>query len=315
MPGMVFLRSGSDAANQGLWIVQADGQLKQLSAKPNPRLSPDQTQALYGENGEIWLQDLATGKTTNLTRTKDKIEADYQWWPARPGVIVFHYQPAVDIQPMAGFLATAKTDGTNYLILDEEAGSNSPAALSSDGQSIAYDRAGQPWVYNLSGGNMPILPRTFTEKFRIAVNPAWSPDGKKIAWQFFGDQAGTDGWSEVALLDLNTNKVTLLHRYLILGGSDIGNYHLAWSPDGQWLAVADQAERTEDGKVSLWVMRPDGSEEHPIGGGDRPVWSPDSRMVAYSTKSGVHAVKTGEWNPFPITFPADALAIDWVTIQ
>jgi Tol biopolymer transport system component len=315
MPGLVYLRNGSGATNRGLWIVQANGQLKQLSTKSDPRLSPDQTQALYGDNGDIWLEDLATGKTANLTRTNDKVEADYQWWPARPGVIAFHYQPAGDIQPMAGYLATVKTDGTNYLVLDEEVGSNSPAALSADGQTIAYDRGGQPWVYNLTGGNMPILPKSFTEKFRIAVNPAWSPDSRKIAWQLFGDQAGEDGWSEVALLDLNTFGVTLLHRYIGHGGSDIGNYHLAWSPDGQWLAVANQAERTEDGKVSLWVMRTDGSEEHHIGGGDRPVWSPDGRTVAYYTKNGVYAVKVGDWNPFPIMLPGDALVIDWVTVK
>jgi hypothetical protein len=315
MPGMVFLRSGSDAANRGLWIVQADGQLKQLSTKPDARLSPDQTQVLYGENGEIWLQDLATGKTTNLSRTKDKVEMDYQWWPARPGVIVFHYQPATDLQPMAGYLATVKTDGTNYLVLDQEVGSNSPAALSSDGQTIAYDRGGQPWVYNLSGGNMPILPKSFTEKFRIACNPAWSPDGQKLAWQLFGDQAGTDGWSAVAVLDFNTLHMSLIHRYTIIGGSDIGNYHLAWSADGQWLAVVNQAERSEDGRTSLWIMRSDDSEEHHIGAYDRPVWNPDGRMVAYRTQDGVSAVKVGEWNPFPITLPADALVIDWVTVK
>jgi hypothetical protein len=60
-------------------------------------------------------------------------------------------------------------------------------------------------------------------------------------------------------------------------------------------------------------MRTDGSEEHHIGGGDRPVWNPDGRTAAYYTKNGVYAVKVGEWNPFPITLPADALVIDWVT--
>lgn len=271
LPGLVYLRSGNGAENQGLWIVKADGQLQQLSAKSNPRLSPDQKQVVYSENGDLWLTDLATGRNINLTRTNDKVETDYQWWPARPGIIVFHYQLKINIQPMAGYLATVKTDGMNYLVIDDQIGSTSPAALSPDGQSIAYDRAGVPWVYNFSGGNMPLPPKSFQEKFRIAANPVWSPDSRKIAWQLFGDQAGTDGWSAVAVFDWDTLQVTLLHRYTLLGGGDIGNYHLAWSPDGKWLAASDQAELAPDGKASLWVMRPDGSEEHHIGGGDRPV--------------------------------------------
>jgi hypothetical protein len=312
MPGLVYTRGSNGAGYQGLWIVQADGQPKQLSAKTDPRLSPDQTQALYFEKGDVWLENFATSKSINLTHTRNRIEAYYQWWPARPGVVVFQFQPSDNIQPMGGYLATVKTNGENYLVLDEEVGSDSPAAVSSDGQTIAFDRGGQPWVYNLSGGSMPIMPKSFQEKFRLAVNPAWSPDGRKLAWQLFGDQAGTDGLSAVVLLDLDTFSVTLLHRYTLLGGGDIGFYHLAWSPDGKWLAVANQAERKEDGKVSLWAMRMDGSEEHPIGGGDRPVWSPDGQTLAYLADGGVNAAKAGEWKPYPVTVPADALVIDWV---
>jgi len=315
MPGLVFMKAGNDAASLGLWIVQADGQSKQLSTKANPRLSPDQKQLLYSENGDIWLTDLGTGKNINLTRTNDKVETDYQWWPARPGIIVFHYQYKTDIQSTAGYLATVKTDGTNYILINDEIGSNSPAALSPDGQSIAYDRGGIPWVYNFTGGMMPIFPKSFQEKFQTAANPAWSPDSRKIAWQLFGDQTGSDGWSGVAVLDLDALEVMLLHRYPIPGGSTIGNYHLAWSPDGTWLAVANQAELAQDGTVSLWVMRPDGSEEHHIGNGDRPVWSPDGEALIFRATSGVFAVKVGEWNPFQVTLPADSQVIDWVKLK
>jgi len=310
MPGLVYLGAGSI----GLSIVHADGQSEQLSTETNPRLSPDQKQVIYSKNGDIWLTDLATKKIFYVARTNDKIEADYQWWPARPGIIVFHYQRKTDIQPVAGFLATVKTNGENYLVIEGEVGSNSPAALSPDGQSIAFDRGGIPWIYNYTGGIMPILPRSFQEKYRIAVNPAWSPDSRKIAWQMFGDQAGTDGWSAVAIMDFDSLQVTLIHRYMILGGGDIGNYHLAWSPDGKWLAAADQAELAPDGKVSLWVMSPDGSEEHHIGGGDRPIWSPDGSTLVYESGNNVYAVKTSDWNPFPVTLPANSLVIDWVKV-
>jgi Tol biopolymer transport system component len=310
MPGLVFMKAGNEAASLGLWIVQADGQSKQLSTKANPRLSPDQKQVLYSENGDIWLTDLGTGKNINLTRTNDKVETVYQWWPARPGIIVLQYQLKTNILPTAGYLATTKTDGTNYVVLDEDIGSVSPAALSPDGQSIAFDRGGIPWVYNLTGGMMPIFPKSFQEKFQTAADPAWAPDSRKIAWQLFGD-----GWSGVAVLDLDTLQIMLLHRYTIPGGTTIGNNHLAWSSDGTWLAAANQAELAQDGTVSLWVMRPNGSEEHYIGNGDRPVWSPDGATLIFHATSGVFAVKPGEWNPFQVTLPADSQVIDWVTMK
>jgi len=315
LPGLVYMKAGNDAASLGLWIVQDDGQSKQLSTKANPRLSPDQKQVVYSENGDIWLTNLGTGKNINLTRTNDKVETDYQWWPARPGIIVFHYQYKTDIQPTAGYLGMVKTDGTNYILINDEIGSNSPAALSPDGQSIAFDRGGIPWVYNFTGGMMPIFPKSFQEKFQTAANPAWSPDSRKISWQLFGGQTGSDGWSGVAVLDLDALQVMLLHRYTLPGGSAIGNYHIAWSPDGTWLAVANQAELAQDGAVSLWVMRSDGSEEHHIGNGDRPVWSLDGATLICHATSGVLAVKVGEWNPFQVTLPADTQVIDWVKLQ
>ncbi|MBN1437905.1 MAG: PD40 domain-containing protein [Anaerolineales bacterium] len=312
MPGLVFADADSMKRMIGPYLVDADGETVQLADKPDPALSPDRKQVLYSGDGDVWLLDLDTGKTRNLTRTKDRMEQQYQWWPARPDLIVFHFQYAEDLGPAAGYLATMKPDGTNVLLLDEEFQSFSPAALSPDGQAIAFDRAGEPWIYHYLAGKMPALPATFTG-YKNAANPAWSPDSRKIAWQLFGLPGGQDGSSAVAILDFDTLTVTQLHTYPILGGG-IGNRNLAWSPDGRWLAVANPAERTEDKKVSLWVLSPDGTEEHHLGGGDLPVWSPDGSMLLYHTDAGVFAANAGEWIPFPVTLPKTAQVIDWVEI-
>jgi WD40 repeat protein len=314
MPGLVYVDLDPATGMLGPYLVEADGQSVQLSDKPDPVLSPDRSQLLYSEGGDIWLLDLATEKTRNITRTKDRVERYYQWWPAHPDLIVFFYQSAANPGPGAGYLATIKPDGTNYLLLDEETGSLTPAGLSPDGQSIAYDRGGQPWVYNYSGGNMPIFPKTFPETFSSAVNPAWSPDGRKIAWQLFGLSGSSDGSSAVAILDLDMLTVSLLHRYPILAGGGIGDHQLAWSPDGEWLAAANQAEREADGKISLWVMRPDGGEEYHIGAGVRPVWNPDGTTLVFSTDDGTYAVNAGEWIPFAVTLPKTARVTDWVKL-
>jgi Tol biopolymer transport system component len=311
MPGLVYAAPVPEKGIVGPFLVESDGRSTQLGDKPNPALSPDRSQVLYSDKDDIWILDLETEKTRNLTKTNDRIETFYQWWPANPDLIVFQYQPMDDAGPDAGFLTSMKPDGTNVLLLDEEARSFSPAALSPDGQSIAYDRAGQPWIYHFNAGKMPIFPKSFTG-FHIAVNPAWSPDSRQIAWQLFGIPTAEDSNSAVAVLDLDTFTVNRIHEYPVDGGSGIGPHHLAWSPDGKWLAVANPGESD---KVSLWAMLPDGSEEHYIGSGDLPIWSPDGSMLVYSVSGSVFAVKTGEWIPAQVKLPESAQVIDWVKLD
>jgi Tol biopolymer transport system component len=315
LPGLVFTVVEADKGAVGPWLVEADGQSKQLSDKYLPALSPDRTQLLFTSYGDIWLSDFTTGKTRNLTKTRNDAEAFYQWWPAHPDLIVFLYKPNDSTAPLAGYLATTKPDGTNYLLLDEEVGSKSPPDLSPDGRSIAFDLNGRPWVYNFGAGKMPIFPKTFQEPFQAAVNPEWSPDSRQIAWQIHGLSGGANGSSATAVLSLDTMMVTLLHRYAAAEGNGTGYYHLAWSPSGEWLAAANPAELPEEGKISLWVMSPDGSEEVHLGPGSLPIWSPDGKMLVYSTEEGAFAVKAGEWNPFRVTLPETAQVIDWVDVE
>ena len=309
-PGLVY----STADGTGLWIVQADGTPKQLSMYPDAKLSPDQTQVLYSEYGDLWTSDLTVVNVVNLTRTNDKIECCAKWWAGHPGIVVFHFQYKKQIQPGVGFLAMVKTDGTNFLVLDEDVGSLLPAALAPDGQSIAYDRAGQPWIYNFQGGSMPLFPKSAGLDFRNAVDPAWSPDGRKLAWQFYGDQAGTNGWSETAVLDLDSYQITRLHRYTLHPDSSVYSL-LAWSPDGKWLALAGDPELGHDGKISLWILAPGGSDVLALGVGDHPVWSPDGKLLIYQSGSQTLAVKAGEWIPFPATLPEGSIVTDWVALK
>ena len=302
-------------AGNGLWLVGADGQTQLLSEQQYPTLSPDQQQILYSisYDGEIWLSDLATGESRNLTNTPDRIEESFQWWPANSGVIVFSSRPADNL---GGYLATINVDGTDYRVLDEEIGSISPAAPSPDGQTITFDRGGEPWLYHLDGGLEPIDFSAFGLAAGKAGFPEWSPNGKMLAWKVYGQ----DGTSGVAVLDLVQGKGVLLHPYTILGGSEMFA-ELAWSPDGQWLAVANQAEIAGE-RVSLWVVRVDGSQEHYLGGrASSPAWSLDSRYLVYSqvfsdaSASDVYQtmlVEVGDWQPSVQDLPGGAQVEDWV---
>jgi Tol biopolymer transport system component len=65
--------------------------------------------------------------------------------------------------------------------------------------------------------------------------------------------------------------------------SIISPAHLAWSPDGDWIAFSNGPWDP------IYVMTADGSMLHTIGGdakGEQPTWSPDSSSLAFTTTEG-----------------------------
>ena len=77
-------------------------------------------------------------------------------------------------------VATAQARHVDLRITE---GTNIAAALSPDGQTIAIDLLGRIWTLPRAGGTAKVL----TDEFGDARQPAWSPDGKRIAFQSFRD--------------------------------------------------------------------------------------------------------------------------------
>lgn len=107
-------------------------------------------------------------------------------------------------------------------------------------------------------------------------DPAWSPDGKWIA--YFSDESGEyalhlrsqDGLSDV--------------RKINLGPPPSFYYSPIWSPDSKAIVYSDKA-------MHLWYVDIDGGKpvlvdsnpyDNGPGQGFHPVWSPDSRWISYS---------------------------------
>jgi Tol biopolymer transport system component len=103
--------------------------------------------------------------------------------------------------------------------------------------------------------------------------PAWSPDGKKIAFS----STRVDGVQNIYVMDANGKGVTALTK-----GRDVCRCP-AWSPDGKKIVYA----RNSNGTTQVFVMDADGKNDANLTNNTTfsadPAWSPDGKKIAYVT--------------------------------
>jgi Tol biopolymer transport system component len=126
---------------------------------------------------------------------------------------------------------------------------------------IAFERGGDIWTMNPDGTNQVNL----TNDAPVESDPAWSPDGTRIAF----NQPLPSGQKAWWMLADGTNR-TLADD----GGSFPNRYYPAWSPDGTKLLFLAAS--------GVLTMNPDGTGVSDTGGrANLPSdWSPDGRLIA-----------------------------------
>ena len=314
-----------------LWRVDADGQPVQVFAYPAanqytawPATSPDGARVLYTEEHDIWLVDVATGERRNLTQTSDRIECCAQWWMGQSDLVLFSSWTLESEGPGNGFPTVVQLDGSGYKVLDENQGAYALPAPSPDGETVGYDRAGQPWLYRPGTGPEPFDLAVYglTSDSAVSfVSPAWSPDGRQLAW-IIGGCGQFECQSDIGVFDLEAQTVQFVHPYSPVGR---GGQPPApsWSPDGRWLAFSALAMDADD--AGLWVVRTDWQQEEKyrldagLGRADpHPIWSPDGQWLAFSSTpqgvgSGLWLAEVGTWALYSLDLPPDAQLVNWVS--
>jgi tricorn protease len=205
--------------------------------------SPDPDSIVYEQFGSLHLFDLATGK-----------------------------QHPVDIHVTGDFPAVRR-----HFVKAAEQIQN--ANISPTGARAVFEAHGEILTVPVEHGDIRNLTNSPAVEDR---DPAWSPDGKWIA--YFSDESG-----EYAL-HLRSQDGLGDVRKISLGNPPTFYYSPIWSPDSKKIVYSDK-------RLNLWFLNIDGGAPVLIDtnlydeANFNPVWSPDSRWVAYTRQldSGIHA--------------------------
>lgn len=273
-----------------LWLL-----LFALSFIPNPPILAEETASLTGQllysrltdgTWQIWRKDLATDQRKQVTTSPE--DKRYPSWVPEGG-ISYH------------------TSNYGCYLVRGEAPRSEPLlpglwpardiAWSRDGSHVAFSKfrtdlvdSANLWVAEAGGR----AQRMLTHEAGIQYNPAWSPDGRRIAY------VGGQGYGTYEIYVVNVDGAE--RKQLMKNRSH--EFLPAWSPDGLQIAFTSDAS----GDYEIWVIQSDGSMPRRLtqspGLDTRPVWSPDGRRIAFTTsRSGtleIWVMKADGTDPRPV---------------
>jgi len=174
------------------------------------------------------------------------------------------------------------------------AGCRPDTVWSPDSRQLALDARGFLFTFDVGARRF----QNRTQGAGKALNPTWSPDGKRLVYYRAGVKEGEVTTLELVALDLASGRHSVLVSKVpaprktpandeiqinLNGRFDVAQEALsaAWSPDGSRLAYV--AYEGQD--MSLWVANGDGSSPRPLLPKGklafRPAWSPDGSQIAY----------------------------------
>ena len=222
----------------------------------------------------VWSFDTRSSQLRQITRFRD---ADVKAMDARDGAIVFEqdgYLWLIDpIGSAPKKLAITVTGDFPWAAprWADVTRSISSAALGPNGKRALFEARGEIFTVPVEKGDARNLTRSSGAADRA---PVWSPDGQRVAW-FSDEGAG------YRLLIGNADGLGT-PRAIAIGDAKMA-WSPAWSPDGSHIAFVDNKVR-----IRVVNLASGNIAVADTGGGStdlqalRPMWSPDSKWLAYA---------------------------------
>ena len=159
--------------------------------------------------------------------------------------------------------AAVVVDGGGLTVMALAQGEATVTVTARDSGGLA---ASQDFVVTVA----PVLTR-LTNNPALDYNPAWSPDGTRIAFTSSRDGPGSD----IYVIDADGSDVEQLTN------NTTGDFGPAWSPDGTRIAFGSN----RGGDYDIYAIDADGSDVERLtnhtAADFRPAWSPDSTRIAF----------------------------------
>ncbi len=165
---------------------------------------------------------------------------------------------------------------------------------------IAYitsirDRKGRETVHLKVADADGYNPQTIVTSKEPLMSPAWSPDGRRIAYVSF-EKRRPSVWVQ----DVFTGKRQRVSAYKGINGAP------AWSPDGRYLALT----LSKDGNPDIFILDLRRRSLRPLTRhwaiDTEPAWSPDGRYIAFTSDRGgtpqIYRVPVSGGTPERVTF-------------
>ncbi len=150
---------------------------------------------------------------------------------------------------------------------------------------LALDEGGNSHIYAYQpregGAGQPLPLTRLTYGPWDDVNPAISPDGRRVAFA-----SNRSGYWDIYLLDLDSGGITRITDTLDYDGAP------AWSPDNQWLVYETYINDNLEIKIqSVFTVSDTVQLTNNSGADFSPAWSPGGRQIAFvSNQSGENEI-------------------------